>query len=286
MLRAADARSLACGALDDLAAVRRQGGAPAFVAHWPYPLPQRPWVMAQSWLDVLFSHWRVDAEQVARNLPGSLRPDLIDGSAWVGIVAFAVRTARPRLMPPVPFFSAFPQVNVRTYVTVGAEPGAYFLSLDAGNGLAAAVARRAYRLPYFRARATLERRGDGAVAVRSEREPPRGEAARFAARYAAAGEPFTADAGSLEWSLTERYCAYSVDDRGRLLRAEIHHRPWGLHLADANIAENTMAAPLGIELTGEPLLHFATRQDAVLWPPEVAAAAPNHLRRRHGQRAT
>jgi uncharacterized protein YqjF (DUF2071 family) len=51
----------------------------------------------------------------------------------------------------VPFVSAFPEINVRTYVTVGGKPGIFFFSLDADSRLAVAAARRVYRLPYFRA---------------------------------------------------------------------------------------------------------------------------------------
>jgi len=32
------------------------------VAHRPWPRPAGPWVMTQSWHDLLFAHWPVDAE--------------------------------------------------------------------------------------------------------------------------------------------------------------------------------------------------------------------------------
>jgi uncharacterized protein len=70
--------------------------------------------------------------------------------------------------------------------------------------------------------------------------------------------------------LIERYCAYTLDDSQSVLRAEIHHPPWRLRRASAEIEENTTAAPFGIELRGEPLLHFAPRQDVVIWPHERA----------------
>ena len=70
--------------------------------------------------------------------------------------------------------------------------------------------------------------------------------------------------GSLERWLSERYCLYVVRD-GCVLRGDIHHRPWPLQLAEAEIEENTMAAPLDIELRGEPRLHFAARQDTLFW---------------------
>jgi hypothetical protein len=40
-----------------------------------------------------------------------------------------------------------------------------------------------------------------------------------------------------------------------------------LQPARAEIAENTMTAPLGVTLEGAPLLHFAKRQDVVAWLP-------------------
>jgi uncharacterized protein YqjF (DUF2071 family) len=71
---------------------------------------------------------------------------------------------------------------------------------------------------------------------------------------------------SLDWWLTERYCLYAIDRRGRVYRAEIHHAPWPLQPADAFIARNTMADPLGLSLDGRPLLHFARRLDVRVWP--------------------
>jgi uncharacterized protein YqjF (DUF2071 family) len=66
---------------------------------------------------------------------------------------------------------------------------------------------------------------------------------------------------------TERYCLYTVDDDGNPLRGDIHHPPWPLQRADATIARNTMGRQIGIELEGEPLLHYAHRQDVVFWLP-------------------
>ena len=56
---------------------------------------------------------------------------------------------RLRGTPAVPWLSAFPELNVRTYVTCGRKPGVWFFSLDASSALAVAAARAAYKLPYF-----------------------------------------------------------------------------------------------------------------------------------------
>jgi hypothetical protein len=47
---------------------------------------------------------------------------------------------------------------------------------------------------------------------------------------------------------------------------DIHHPPWPLRAAEAEISINTMADPVGIRLPAiEPLLHFSKRQDMVAW---------------------
>jgi hypothetical protein len=67
--------------------------------------------------------------------------------------------------------------------------------------------------------------------------------------------------------LTERYCLYALDGSHRLIRGEIHHCPWLLQQAQAELPRNTMAEPIGIKLEPPPLLHFARRQDVLIWPP-------------------
>jgi len=69
--------------------------------------------------------------------------------------------------------------------------------------------------------------------------------------------------------LAERYCLYVVE-RGRALRADIHHPPWPLQPAEATIGLNTMARPLGLELDSEPLLHYSARQDTLIGALEAA----------------
>jgi uncharacterized protein YqjF (DUF2071 family) len=87
-------------------------------------------------------------------------------------------------------------------------------------------------------------------------------------RYRPVGAVFSAEPGSLEHFLTERYCLYTVDGAERVIRGEIHHDRWPLQPAEAQLTENTMADAAGLSLPVEkPLLHFARRQDAVVWRP-------------------
>jgi hypothetical protein len=240
--------------------------------HRPWPMPRRAWIMGQTWTDLLFAHWSVAPAALELVVPPELPLDTFDGRAWVGVTPFAVRNLRTRVTLPVPLVSAFPEINVRTYVTVGGRPGIYFFSLDAASALAVAAARRLYRLPYFRARMGIERdrRWFRYASRRTDDSAP--APAEFRGRYRPVGEVFRATPGSLEHWLTERYCLYTLDDERRVHRGEIHHPPWPLQTAEADIDANTMAAEVGLELGVPPLLHYARRQDVVFWTLEPAAA--------------
>ena len=87
------------------------------------------------------------------------------------------------------------------------------------------------------------------------------------ASYLPTGPASHAARGTIEHFLTERYCLYTLDRRRHVRRADIHHAPWPLQPARAEIFENTMTEGLGIRLPDqEPLLHYSARQDVLIWP--------------------
>ena len=237
------------------------------VEHRPWRLPTGPWVMTQDWEDLLFAHWQVPVEALRALVPSGLELDTFDGQAWMGIVPFRMSGVRLRWTPAVPGLSAFPELNVRTYVKAGGKPGVWFFSLDAANRVAVAVARAWFQLPYFRARMALEARGQEFV-YSSRRTDARGRGERFEASYRCEGERFRAQPGTLDYFLTERYCLYAQRRDGAILRGEIHHAPWELQRATAKTSVNTMTESLGLPLAGEPLLHFSKLQQVIVWPPQ------------------
>jgi uncharacterized protein len=236
------------------------------VAHRPWPLPDGPWIMTQSWHDLLFAHWPVDARALQERLPPGLPLDTFEGQAWIGVLPFHMTNVAPRGVPAVPLVSSFMELNVRTYVTLHGKPGIYFFSLDANSTLAVAAARTLFHLPYFTATMKMEFQ-DGRYVYTSARDTRMEGVAEFAATYRPIGPVQTAKPGSLEYFLTERYCLYTVDNSFHARRLEIHHWPWPLQTAEATIAVNTMTDAAGIRLPSTaPLLHFARRQDMVAWP--------------------
>ena len=119
-------------------------------------------VMKQTWSELLFLHWPVSVDDLRQLVPAALDIDTFEGRAWVGLVPFTVTGARVSFLPPVPFVSAFHEVNVRTYVRHrGGDPGVWFFSLDASNRLAVTAARQLYKLPYHHARIDMDVTEDG-----------------------------------------------------------------------------------------------------------------------------
>jgi uncharacterized protein YqjF (DUF2071 family) len=234
-------------------------------AHRPFPLPSKPWIMKQVWHDLLFAHWPIPAAEMRRQVPLRLELDLFEGSAWVAVVPFHMSGIRGRGLPRVPACHAFPELNVRTYVSYRGVPGVYFFSLDAGSRLAAWAARKTYSLPYFWARMQTKC-DDQQIAYQSSRVEANAD---LQGNYRPVGPVELRTPGSLEYFLTERYCLYTVSPFGLVSRAVIHHLPWSLQDAEAEIQRNTMAAAAGIALPQtRPLLHFSKRLEVLVWWPE------------------
>ena len=236
--------------------------------HRPWAIPSGSWVMALQWRDLLFAHWPVPQSTLRPHIPSGLELDTFKGQAWLAVVPFLMHGVRLRYAPAVPGTSEFPELNLRTYVKRDSKPGVWFFSLDAANSLAVTVARAWFQLPYFRARMRCEEQS-GWMEYESERIHRGAPAAGFRGRYRGLGKTFQAKSGSLEHFLIERYCLYSATTKGHLLRGEIHHPPWELQLAEAQIEDNTIADQLISPLPAKPLLHFSRQQDVAAWAPQV-----------------
>ena len=232
------------------------------VEHRPWPLPRGPWIMQQTWHDLLFAHWPVPESEMRPLVPAQLTLDRFDGQCWVGVVPFRMSHIHARGLLPFFGLSKFPELNVRTYVTYGGKPGVYFFSLDAANLPAVWAARRFYHLPYFYA-AMSSQEAAGEIRYRSYRQ--KGDA-EFRGQYHPTTEVRLREKGTMEHWLTERYCLYTTH-HGRVYRGEIHHQPWPLQQAAAEFETNTVAAAAGITLpAAAPLLHFARRLEVLIWP--------------------
>jgi uncharacterized protein YqjF (DUF2071 family) len=227
-----------------------------------------------SWINLIFLHWPVRAEDIRSLVPAKLELDTFEGNAWVGVVPFRMTNVRGLLAPPIPTAHDFPELNVRTYVRYGGRAGIWFFSLDAESWLAVLAARASTNLPYFYARMKEERAGDE-VAYESDRAHPGSPTAEFRAQYRPTGAVFVSETGSFEFWSTERYCLFTATRDGDIERLDVEHERWPLQPATADIERNTMALASGITLPATaPRAHFAARQDVVAHWPVSADSEP------------
>jgi len=228
-----------------------------------------PYVMSQVWRNLLFAHWRVPPDVLQKLIPAPLEVDTFDGSAWLGVVPFRMCEIRGRLMP---FCIDFLELNVRTYVKYGSKKGVYFFSLDADHAPSVWGARTFYGLPYFRAKMSCQ--NHGGVIEYSSKRLGRHHSADFSATYEAIGPAEVSAPETLPFFLTERY-NLMVSQGGNVHRTDIHHAPWQLAPARAEIIVNTMPAPLGLTLREMPdSLLYAEEMKMVNWLPSREIIQP------------
>lgn len=180
--------------------------------------------MYQRWSDLVFLHWRWEADEVQRRLPPGLFVDRHEGEAWLGIVPFFMERVRPHGLPPVPLLSWFQELNVRTYVhDEHGTPGVWFFSLDCDQPLAVRVARAFFGLPYFDARMSVHL-GTAGIRYTCRRS---GENADAIFDYQLGAQTRLAEPGTLDFFLVERYVLFSNTARGLRL-GRVHHLPYQL----------------------------------------------------------
>jgi uncharacterized protein YqjF (DUF2071 family) len=256
----------------------------ATTAHRPYPLPSGRWRLRQRWNDLLFCHWPIPPAVIQNLLPPGLEVDTLDGEAWIGVIPFWMDRVRTRILGnqtvAVPTTTTFPELNLRTYVRsrVSGLAGVYFFSLDCASPLAVFGARTLFHLPYFPARMARVTHG-GVTHYKSHRQFS-AAAADYESEYgptaALASERFGSD--SLSRFLTERYCLFTPGF-GRMLVGHIHHVPWPLERAHAEIRLNQIPRAHGITLPDTaPVLHFSRELQVLLWGLRPDGAHPPSAR--------
>lgn len=230
---------------------------------WPISAVAPPLVgratASQRWSNLTFLHWRVDADQVAPLLPPGLRPDVFDGSSWVGLIPFVLDRATVFGSPPIPYFGSFVEVNVRLYaVDSQGRRGVVFVSLEASRLASVLAARALFAIPYMWSRTRVE------VAAGEYRySSTRHFAARAHSRIAVRPTTRAVVADPLADFLTARWALFTRV-RGRTIRLRNHHESWQLFAAELVTLDDTLLA-----VAGFPGLAGSRAPDSVLYSPGV-----------------
>lgn len=218
------------------------------------PVPVRRAVMVQGWYELASLHWRYPVADVARLLPAGLDVDTYDGSAWVGLIPFAMRGIGLPRVPAVPYLGSFPEVNVRTYVVKNGVPAVWFMSLDINRLIPTLVARATYRLPYCWGPATHRRDGDRLRVEVRRRWPHRGPATHIEVDI---GEPID-EPTDLDVFLSARWGLYSHGRGGGVRYAPVDHQPWPLRSATLRALDDSLVTAAGLPVpTGDPYVLFS-----------------------------
>ncbi|UJP40296.1 YqjF family protein [Cellulomonas palmilytica] len=238
----------------------------------PRPFRGRP-VLRQSWRDLTFLHWRVAPDVVAPLLPPGTRPDVHDGSSWVGLVPFRMVGAGAAVGPGIPWLGTFPETNVRLYsVDPQGRRAVVFLTLEAARLPFVLGSRAALALPYTWARMRV-READGVVTYSSRRRwpGPRGATTRIAVRP---GEPLP-PGDPLNDFLTARW-ALHTRAFGRTLYLPNRHEPWPLRTAEVLALDDHLLAACGLPgvSTRPPDSVLFSRGVRTVFGPPVDATRP------------
>ena len=232
--------------------------------HRKWQLPSLPWIMKQTWNDLLYAHYPIKLEALQKLVPNMFPLDSYNGMGWIGVIPFHITGIRIRGLLPIPGMNRFPELNVRTYVTLDGKPGIYFFSLDAAHFLAANSAKLFYHLPYRHADILVKKTG-ATIDYESRRKSK--EATQLKCTYKPISQPFLAAKGSFEEWMAERYCIYTLNKKGRLFRCDVLHSPWLLQQAEAKFYHNTILSKQGIYVDSDkPILHFSKRKEVRIWP--------------------
>jgi uncharacterized protein YqjF (DUF2071 family) len=233
------------------------GATPEAISATSPPLGGRP-VASQRWSKLVFLHWRVRPEDVADVLPAGLRPDVFDGSSWVGLIPFVLDRATVLGSPPVPYFGNFVEVNVRLYaVDSQGRRGVVFVSLEASRLAAVLAAQGLFSLPYRWSRTTLSERG-GVLEFASTRHRDPSLASLIVARPGST----TVTGDLLADFLTARWALFTVV-RGRVIYLRNTHDSWKLFDAEVVHLDDTLLAAAGFPGVA------GRAPDSVLYSPGV-----------------
>lgn len=226
--------------------------------HRPWPLPKGKWSFYQEWNNALFLHWKVDPLELEELIPQELELDLIDGKAWISIVAFTMEKIRPRRLPYFSPVSNFDEINIRTYVKHRNKPGVHFLSIEGGKRLSCFVARSLSELPY---RYSNMKRSKTEYSSCNHRF---GEI--LSVNYNVANT-ITPKSDLDKW-LTERYALFQ-DTETAINAFDIHHLEWPVF--DVTLNELVVNYPRfnGFVSNVPDKIHYSTGVKVLAWGKET-----------------
>ena len=234
----------------------------------------RPFLTAR-WSDVVLLSFAAPEALLRRAIPPGVELDRWDGRTHVSMVALHMRDVRV-LGWGIPGFTAHAQVNFRTYVRLGGEPGVWFIRQFVPSRIIAAVGRLRYGEPFWptpiRRRVVEtpnERRAEYAVGP---------QALGWHVSVAGSRAARIPDAASPEHYFAERGFACRARPDGALSVFRVTHPAWAVREVRAVDHRFDFASLYGAEWEflnrAEPVaVVFAEGSAVAVYPPTTATTA-------------
>lgn len=207
------------------------------------PLPGRI-LMNQDWVDLSYLHWALPPERVAGLLPSGIRPDVLEGRTYVGLVPFRMANAGFGRRGRVPYFGDFLETNLRLYsVDETGRRGVVFLTLDCERAAVVAGARIGFGTRYRWASMRHDVVASASSTTHRYRSTIRGPGpsvtSDLAIEVGPVAEPTELDHFlSARWGLHTRLA-------GRTVYIPNQHEPWPLHRARVTSLSGTLLEDAG-----------------------------------------
>ena len=179
----------------------------------------KDWIIKQRWSNLVFLSYEVDDNLLQSLLPEELEADLYENKSYLSIVPFTMSDIRFKFTPNLPF-SKLNELNLRTYVKYKNTQGIYFFTLDSDNRLGNFIARNFFNLPYRYAKVNITKISEGLLSVSSP----------GSIEFKTEIEDNEINCHFSRW-LTERYCLFTKNKKGEILRGDVIHEPWSLQKA-------------------------------------------------------
>jgi uncharacterized protein YqjF (DUF2071 family) len=231
--------------------------------------PPRPAIARQGWRDLLLLHWAVPSACLRERVPRPLAVDEFQGTAFLSVVAFGVRAARPRWVPSFLGLD-FIQTNVRTYVRLrGGEPAIHLLSANVTSRLAAATAELGLGVEHERAAILHRRRGDR---IEHELERARDPHERLVIAGEIGEHRGVPLEGTLDHFLLERSVLHARR-RGTIVSLAVRHPLWVPRTVHIDRIEHSLLELDLPGLEGPPTVaHYTKALDVEVLLPRVRLA--------------
>lgn len=185
-------------------------------------LMRKPFLTAH-WGNLVLLNYPVPQKILEPHLPQGCELDLFEGSAYLSLVAFQFTRTRVFGLQ-WPFFTNFPELNLRFYVKHNGNRGVSFVSEFVPSALVAGIARVLYNEPYRKA--TMHDRvtkSDTGISV-DYRVSYQSHALRF--QVEAKNEPHLPAEGSLEHFFKEHELGVGRDRNGETVTYDVQHPFW------------------------------------------------------------